>query len=252
MACLRVSISGLVLLPFFLREFKKVEKKDLKYLIVVGLAGSAIPAISYGFAQTHIPSSVAGMLNSLTPLFTLLIGILFFAFKTHLRNIFGVAVGLVGAIFLVTQASQGPVVTNAAYALLIAFASICYATSGNVVARYLSHLKSFTISIISYGIFIPITLAILFTTDFIHRLQTEPQIIYSITAVTILAVFGTALASILYFTLVQRTTPLFASMVTYLIPVIAVILGFFDGETLTVLHGIGLLMIFSGIYLSRF
>lgn len=251
MACLRLSISGIVLIPFFFGEFKKVPRKDIRWLMVVGLAGSAIPALSFGFAQTHLSSAVAGILNSLTPLFTLVIGILFFSFKAQRRNILGVIVGLFGAIFLITQAIEGPLVSNIFYAGLIVLASTCYATSGNVVAHYLPHLKSFSISVLSYVMLLPAAFSILFMTDFLERFDSEPLIYQSLAAVTALAIFGTAIASVFYFMLVQRTTPLFASMVTYLIPVIATLLGLLDGESITILHGVGLLLIFSGVYLSR-
>lgn len=251
MASLRISIAGVVLLPFFWREINKVPRKDLGWLLVVGLAGSAIPAFSYGFAQTHISSAVAGMLNSLTPLFTLVIGMIFFSLQVQSRNFLGVAIGLLGAVFLITQAIQGSLSTNAAYASLIILGTICYATSGNVVAKFLPHINSFTISIISYVLLLPLGLTFLFSSDFTHRLTTDDKIYYSLAAVTALAILGTALASIIYFSLVKRTSPLFASMVTYLIPVIATILGVFDGEPFSVYHITGLVMIISGVYLSR-
>jgi drug/metabolite transporter (DMT)-like permease len=251
MACLRLSIAGLVLSPFFIREVKNLPLKDVKYLLVVGLAGSAIPAFCYGFAQTHVSSSVTGMLNSLTPLFTLVIGVIFFAFRAQPRNIAGVIIGLLGAIFLVTQVIQGPVITNLLFAGLIVFGTMCYATSGNVVARFLLHRKSFSISVLSYVMLMPFALVILFTTDFMERLSADPQIYGSLAAVSVLAIFGTVIASIFYFTLVQRTTALFASMVTYLIPVIATLLGFLDGEPISAAHAIGLLLIISGVYLTR-
>jgi drug/metabolite transporter (DMT)-like permease len=155
-ACLRLSIAGLVLSPFFLGQVKNLPRRDIKWLLVVGLAGSGIPAVCFGFAQTHISSAVAGILNSLTPLFTLVIGVLFFAFKAHFRNILGVLVGLLGAIFLITQALEGPLMTNFFFAGLIVFGTMCYATSSNVVSRYLPHRKSFSISVLSYVMLIPL------------------------------------------------------------------------------------------------
>lgn len=251
MASLRLSIAGLALSPFFFRQVKGLDIREIKYLLAVGLAGSAIPAFCYGFAQTHISSAVTGMLNSLTPLFTLVIGVLFFAFRTQPRNILGVVIGLLGALLLVIQAIEGPLTTNLFYAGLVVFGTMCYATSGNVVARFLPHRKSTSISILAYVMLMPIALIILFSTDFIHRLQTEPRIYLSLAAVSALAIFGTAVASIFYFMLVQRTTALFAAMVTYLIPVVATLLGFFDGEPISIMHGAGLLLIISGVYLSR-
>ena len=248
---LRIGIAGLALSPFLFRELKTLTARDLKWLIAVGMTGSAIPALCYGFAQTHISSAIAGMLNSLTPLFTLVIGILFFAIRPNLGNLGGVIVGLAGALFLITAAAQGPLVMNLFYGSLIVIATICYATSGNMVKRFLPNRRSFSISVFSYTLLFPISVLVLLSTDFLEVMASGSQAHMSLVAVSFLAIFGTAIASIFYFMLVQRTSALFASMVTYIIPFLATIIGFFDGETMTLWHGLGLLFIILGIYLSR-
>ena len=238
-ACLRVSIAGIVLIPFFASRIKKINKGDFKWLVIVGLAGSMLPAFLFSYAQTHIPSAVAGMLNSLTPLFTLLIGVIFFSFAALHRNYVGVFIGLAGATILILQTSSGSLDTNIFYALLIVIGTICYGTSGNVVKRFLGHLKSFSISVVSYVVLVPFVLIGLSTTPFLSVMQTHPHAWWSLAAVAFLAVMSTAIASVFYFMLVQRTTPLFASTVTYLIPVIATFLGVFDGEVVTIIHFLG-------------
>jgi drug/metabolite transporter (DMT)-like permease len=220
-------------------------------MVAVGLLGSALPALCYGFAQTHLSSAIAGILNSLTPLFTLVIGVLFFAVKSDYRKSAGVIVGLFGALFLVTIAAQGPKSTNIFYGSLIMLATMCYATSGNVVKRFLPLRRSFSISVLSYSLLCPFTITILLNTDFINILKTDSNASQSLAAVSFLAIFGTAIASIFYFMLVQRTSALFASMVTYMIPILATVIGFLDGEPISLYHGIGLLFIMAGVYLSR-
>lgn len=248
---MRISIAGLVLLPFFFKQVKSLTYQDFKWIMVVGLFGSAIPALCIGFAQTHLSSAIAGTLNSLTPLFTLVIGILFFAIKPNMRKIGGVLVGLFGAIFLVLTTADGSASTNLLYGALIMLASMCYATNGNVVKRFLSHRKSFSISVLSYVLLSPLTIGILFYTDFMEIIRADQHAWHSLAAVSFLAIFGTAIASIFYFMLVQRTSALFASMVTYMIPVLATFIGFIDGESVTIYHGLGLLFIMWGVYLSR-
>jgi len=250
-ACLRMGIAGIVLSPFLYKEIKTLKREDIRWILVVGFTGSAIPAICFGFAQTHLSSGIAGVLNSLTPLFTLVVGILFFAVKAKSRMILGVLIGLIGALMTIIKAIDGPMEANLFFGALVVLASICYATSSNVVMHHLTHRKSFSISVLAYGALLPFSLLILFSTDFIHRLQTEEQALMSLGAATFLALFGTAIASTFFFMLVQRTSALFASTITYLIPIIATILGSFDGEAVSIYHGIGLLFIISGVYLSR-
>lgn len=251
-ASIRVSIAGLLFCPLLFKEIGRVDKKDFKWLVVVGLIGSALPAFFYAWAQVQLPSATAGMLNSLTPLFTLVLGVLFFSFPLLPRKLIGVLVGLIGAVFLILAGSgEVGVTTSMKYASFIVLATLCYAVSGNVVNRFLPHCRSLSISVIAYGLVFPIALVLLFNTDFLQRLNTQSFAGWSLAAAVTLGVVGTAIASIFYFALVRRTSALFASMVTYLIPGVAVVLGMIDGEVLTLGHFFGLILIIAGVYLSR-
>ncbi|MBK8503017.1 MAG: hypothetical protein IPL46_12845 [Saprospiraceae bacterium] len=133
---------------------------------------------------------------------------------------------------------------------MIVFGTMCYATSGNVVSRFLPHRKSFSISVLSYVMLLPIGLIVLFSTDFLQRLQTQPQILWSLGAVSALAIFGTAIASVFYFSLVQRTSP-FCIYGDLSYSGHCFDTRFFDGESISSMHTIGLLLIISGVYLSK-
>jgi drug/metabolite transporter (DMT)-like permease len=248
---LRISITGFLFLPFLRTGLKKIRHKNWLPLLVVGLFGSAIPAFCYAFAQTHISSITTGILNSLTPLFTLLLGVLFFQVKHSIYKLAGVLFGLVGAVLLIINIQTHPLETNIFYASFIVIGTICYAISGNVVKEYLIGLKAFSISVVSYSFIAPIGLATLWFTRVDEVFYTHEQVWISFASVTALAIAGTVLASLLYFYLVQITSALFASLVSYLIPIVAMLFGFFDGENIEIIHILGLLLISAGVYLAQ-
>jgi len=250
-ATLRIGIAALAFSPFFLTQRIKVERKDWRALLVVSLCGSGIPAFCYALAQTEISSITTGILNSLTPLFTLLIGLLFFQIRSHWMKYFGVLFGLLGAVLLIYYGESDTLQTDVLFASFIIVGTICYALSGNVVKMYLNHRNSFTISVLSITVLGPPALVVLFQTEFLHAMATHPQAWHSFLAVSILSLAGTVAASILYFKLVQITNALFAASVSYLIPMVAVVLGILDGEPLVLVQILGMLLIVCGVYLSR-
>ncbi len=250
-ATLRIGISALAFLPVFIYQFRKVDWSRLKYFLVVGLFGSGLPAFFFAIAQTEISSSVTGILNSLTPLFTLFIGILFFKSQFAWAKMLGVFLGLMGAISLILLNAGSSEVGNLWYALLVVFATACYGTSVNTVGTYLRDLSSVTISSVSFSLFGLPALVYLLTTDFIPVMRQGAASWEALGYVSILALIGTVLASILFFKLVQWTNPLFSSTVTYLIPIVALGWGILDGEMVGFGHLIGMGLILAGIYLSR-
>ncbi len=250
-ASLRISISALAFTPFFFRHRTRVSALDWRALVIVGLCGSGIPAFCYAMAQTQISSITTGILNSLTPLFTLLIGVWFFSVTSHWLKYIGVIIGLLGAIFLIYFNYTASLQIDMIYALLIVVGTICYAISGNVVKQYLNKIDSFTISVLSLSLLGLPALVILLRTDVLIKLSNHSEAWFSLGAVAILALFGTVLASIVYFRLVQITSALFASSVSYLIPMVAVILGFMDGEPVLAIQVAGMALIISGVYLTR-
>ncbi|MEM7101568.1 MAG: DMT family transporter [Bacteroidota bacterium] len=250
-ACFRITISALAFLPIFLIRFKEIKPQEWKYLIIVGLTGSGIPAFLYATAQTEVNSSVAGILNSLTPLWTLVLGIFLFKQKAILARIIGVMIGLMGAGLLILFGEQATVGGNPWYGLFIVLATLCYGTSANTVKTYLQTTHPLTLSAGSFLIIGPPALIYLGFTDVLTVFETHPDVWLSFGSVTILALVGTVMASILFFHLVQLTNAVFGSSVSYLIPIVALVFAAADGEVLTYLHFLGMLLILLGVYLSR-
>lgn len=249
-ASLRLVIASLCMLPFFSRELRKISRGDWIWLVIVGLAGTGIPAFCYPLAETEISSITTGILNSLTPVFTLLLGVIFFRQKSGWWQIAGIAIGFAGAVLIIGQAdseNDG----NLWYALYAVAGALLYSLSGNTVNAKLRHLSSVSIAVVAFTLLGIPCLIYLFTTDFINICQTHPEVKSSLLSVSFLAVFGTAAASVLYFKLVQMTTAVFASLVAYIIPIVAIVLGVFVGEALSPFHLVGLILIAMGIWLTK-
>jgi drug/metabolite transporter (DMT)-like permease len=250
-ATLRIGLSALLFFPIFLRNLNKIRPSLLPYILVVALTGSGLPAFLFAFAQTEISSSLAGILNALTPLFTFLMGLLLFGQLFRWKAFTGVIIGLGGAILLVYMSGQSPIEGNMWYALLAVFAALCYGISSNTVYQYLTALSSFTINSTIFSLLGPFVIAYLFTTDFIEVLSHEEGAWEALGYVAILSWIGTFAATVLFFQLVKWTNALFGSTVAYLIPIVALGWGFIDGEQLSWFHFVGLGLIVGGVYAIR-
>ena len=247
---LRISITFLVLSPFALARLTKLTPRDWKYLSLVGLIGSGFPAFLFAKAQTGIDSSLAGILNSLTPLFTMIIGLSFFSLKTKWFNIAGVLIGLIGAIGLISISGGKSFEFNFQYAVYVIIATICYATNVNIVKYKLSDVDALTITAFSFFIIgLPVLLYLLVFTEFIRQITTEPAAWKGLGYIAILAVVGTGLALVAFNKLVKIASPVFASSVTYLIPLVAVFWGAIDGEQMPPISFIYMAVILFGIFL---
>jgi drug/metabolite transporter (DMT)-like permease len=247
---LRISITFLFLLPFAIPRIKKLSPREWKYLALVGIIGSVLPAFLFAKAQTGIDSSLAGILNSLTPLFTLIISLSFFSYRAKWFNIAGVLIGLIGAIGLISISGGKGFEFNFQYAVYIIIATICYATNVNVVKYKLPGTDALTITVMSFFIIgLPLMIYLFLFTDFLYQLTTEPQTFKGLGYMAILSIVGTGLALMAFNKLVKLGSPVFASSVTYLIPVVAVSWGTIDGEKLAVFSFIWMAVIILGIFL---
>jgi drug/metabolite transporter (DMT)-like permease len=247
---MRVGITFLFLLPMAIPRIMKLKHKDFLWLGISGFAGNFFPAFLFAAAQRGIDSSTAGLLNSLTPLFTLLVGIVLFKFKIRWIQITGVLVGLIGAVGLINSSGGNGFTFNIGYASLVVLATILYAFNVNLIKAKLQHLNSLTITSVSFFLAgIPATIILLVFTDFVPKLANVPGSWTGFGYIAILAIVGTGLAMIAFNTLIRITTPLFASSVTYLIPVVALIWGIIDGEYVDLSFILWVSLIIGGVIL---
>lgn len=248
---LRMSIATIVLLPFMIRDFKYLKRKDIPKLALVGLCGNLAPALLFPLAQQKVTSAEAGVLNALSPLFILIVAALFFKKRYPLVNVLGIFVGLVGAAILVlARNGQIELSGNVGYALFIVVATIGYAISANVAKHYFNdyppvRLTSFAIGLMGF----PSLIYALVGTDVVNTVITHPQGLEGLGYVAILGAGMTALAVVLYYRMLQVSSLVFASTVTYTMPVVTTILAVIDGEILGWNHAAGLLGILLGVFL---
>lgn len=250
-AALRIAIAFVFLSPFLIKHFKSIDlKRDLKGLVLMGVFGNFIPAFLFTKAETEISSSLTGMLNALTPLFTVLLGVLLYKQKISNFQMIGVAVGLIGAVLLLGFNTSGESSNNTNYSLLVVAATFCYAISVNGIKKYLSHINSVAASVWSFTIIGPMAIVYLFAnTDFQNHLIHHPQGWPSFGFICILAIVGTALSIIVYNTLIKQAGTVFAASCTYLIPIVAVGWGVLDGEMITLIQLLSVGVIILGVWL---
>jgi drug/metabolite transporter (DMT)-like permease len=251
LACLRLSISSLAFAPVVFYHRKDINWKRWPKFLAVGATGSGIPAFLFFFAQTEISSSVAGLLNSMTPIWTMLIGVFIFRHSFTKGTMAGIAMGFLGAAILIFSGKASHVDGSPVYAILIIFATLCYASSVNMVQGFFSDTKPIIVSGMSFFLIGPPAIIYLLTTDFTQTLTSHEFGYYSLGSVALLSLFGTVLASILFYYLVQRTSAVFSSSVTYLMPIVAVIWGMLDGEPVSMMHFVGMATILGGVYFAK-
>lgn len=248
-AAIRISSASIVLLPFAWKAFKNVAKEKRFIVILSGLLGSFFPAFLYCIAETRIDSSLAAILNSLTPLFTIIAGVTFFGLSAGSYKILGVIIGFTGLVLLPFATHQGINFNDISYATLVLLATICYAVNVNIVSRYLQQTAALYVAALSFSFLLIPTFIILITTGFFQLPLSESNYMNASLASAVLGVMGSGLATILFYMLVKKEGPLFASLVTYAIPVIAVIWGLLYGEIITLAEIGCLLIILGGVYM---
>jgi len=249
---LRVVSAAFFLLPLALTRLKGLTLKDHGKLLTSGLLGILIPSFLFSMAQTRIESSIAGVMNSLTPIWTMMIGAVIFSQRFKGYAVLGTLLGFGGTIILIAANSDGGLGKFNAYALFIVLATVMYGSNLNIIKFKIEHLPSLTITAVSVLLIGPIALTYLLGfTDFVHRLETVEGAWKSTGFVVILGLMSTAVAVVLFNRLVKTHSPLFASSVTYLILIVAVMWGVLDGERLYFGHYIGMAAIIGGVYLAN-
>lgn len=248
---LRITITFLFLLPIALKSISKVNKKHKYYLVIAGVIGSFIPSFMFAIAQTEINSSLTGILNSLTPLFTLLLGLFFFKLKVNRYNMLGIVLGLIGALGLIYASAGGKgFIINIKYSSLIMIATICYAFNVNFIKSYLKEVDSLTItSLTFFYVGLPTLLYVLIFSDIPTKIINEDKVLIGMGYVSTLAILGTGIALIAFNKLIKISSPIFASSVTYMIPVIAIIWGIIDNEIFKLIYIFWFLILILGVLL---
>ncbi|NVJ60432.1 MAG: EamA family transporter [Gammaproteobacteria bacterium] len=250
-ALLRIIFAGICLLPFLFRS--RTSKLPLKMLAIIGMVGNIIPALCFAFAQQIIPSALAGMTNSLQPILTMILAFQFFNLSIQKQQVIGVIIGFVGALLLtapqdVTQLQLSEQGAAHYWATgLVILATFCYALSTNLIRNYCAHLAPVTIAATSINFYLLPAAVILFFNVNSSNLELTPQALGSIGSVFLLGSIGTAFALIVFNRLVHLAGAVTASLVTYLIPIVAIIIGLLDNEVIVWHQYVGILIIFIGL-----
>lgn len=248
---LRVLIAGIILMPIAISKYKLFPKRHLKWLILAAFTGNFIPMFLFPIAETEISSSIAGIINSMMPIFVIIVGTLFWKFETTKRQMTGIFISFTGVCLLAFGGGDDsefkifPI-------LLLLLATLCYAISTTTVKSKLMEVSSTVLSafVFSFILFLPSLIALI-STGFVSTFTFSKENMTGLMFVSLLSVFGTGLAMMMNYRLLKVSTPLFASTVTLLMPIVAIIWGILDGEKLTILQFSGASIIIAGLIFLR-
>ena len=249
MGALRVLIAGVVLLLIGFKSLKEIQKRHWKHIVTTSLLGTFFPVFLFAYAVKGIDSSIVSILNSLTPLNTFIFGALVFGFTFKRKQLLGIFIGLIGTVILILKGADLNPNQNYWYAILIIIASIGYAFNVNIVKKYLHDISALSIVVGNFLLLVIPALIVLYFTDFFSTYELTETNINSLGYITVLAILGTGVAKVLYNKMVHLATPVFASSVTYLIPIVAIIWGVLDGEKLSLVQFLAGVIILLGVYL---
>lgn len=244
---LRICAASLFFIPIFLKRFKYMEKKHVSSFLLTGLTGNLIPAMLFAFAGQYLSSALSGMLNAFTPLFTLFIGIAFFAQPFIWKQMTGILVGLLGCLGLLF-AGQGFNVDFNIHGLWVVLATLLYGINMHLVKTRLSDMHPLTSTAGIFMVIGPLALGILIYTGF-FSLPLDEEHLWSFVAAMALGLFGSALGMLAFNQIIKWTSAIIASSVTYMIPIVALGWGFVDGEAIYLLQVVSMFVLLAGIYL---
>jgi drug/metabolite transporter (DMT)-like permease len=248
----RITIAFIALLPLAIKNLKSIPKNKLGYVFIVGFLGNLIPAYLFALAQTNLESALTGIINSLTPIFTVIVAYFYLKNKVTFIQFIGLIIGILGCTGIsLVNSSDGGFGTMNIYTWLVVLATILYAVSVNIIKRHFQDTNTKALSSLSIFSVGPFAVIYLLTTGFIPRSADFAQSGKSLIAIIVLAVLGTAFAIILYNKVIQIKGPVFASTVTFMMPFVSIFWGLVDDEKLFLLHYAGLALTFAGVYLTN-
>lgn len=245
---LRIFAAGIAFLPFALIHIRQLPREKIPLVLLTGLLGNLFPAFLFAIAiDKKIDSSLAGILNSLTPLFVIVIAVFFFKARIQSKKIAGVIIGFIGLLIL--SITKGPVTANeVGFTMLILLATIMYGINVNLVGTYLKGLNPVKMSTVSVG-FLSVPTSIVL---WLHPIPFASEAMRnSVIAIVALGLLGSAAATVIFYALIKKAGGLFASLVTYAIPVVAIFWGMLDGENIGIVQLGCLAIILSGVYLAN-
>ena len=246
---LRVIITTVLIAPIGYNKIKHIPKNKMKWVAVSAFVGSFFPAYLFAFAETEISSSVTAVMVSLTPLFTLLISVIIFGEELLKKQVIGVIIGFLGIVVLINNELLSSSF-NLLYVMFIVLAAFCYAVNANLLKYKLPNIPALGIVFMSFlFMFIPAFIVLFFSEFPFSDFTSDPLILESIVYIVILALFGTAIAKVMYIKLLAISTPVFSVSTTYLMPVVAIFWGLLDGEEFKLTQFIGTSIILIGVYL---
>ena len=249
LASLRMIFAASVIYIYSYNSIKKIPKKSWKWIVITAYLGTFFPVYLISYGQTEIESGLASIITTVTPINTLIIGIIFFSLTFSFKQLLGLFIGLVGAVLLLYEASETNLNSNIYFSFFIYLTTVGYAASVNLIKKYLTNIPP---EAVTAGIFLSISppaIIVLYFSDFTDLNFQDPLILKSIFFVLVLGVFGSAFAQTLFNKFVKISSPIFASAVTYTMPVVAIFWALIDGEILSIMQFFATAIILIGVYL---
>ena len=248
---IRVAVSGLLLMFIGFPAIRKMPKKYLGWVALSGVLGNFLPLFLFPIAQMKVSSSLTGILDSVVPVFVLIFGFIFFKISSKFIQSVGALIGFIGAAVLIYFSEPSSDGSSFGYSLLVILGAACYAAAAVIVKQKLQNVPSIDLSAAVYTIWMFPALVILSFSGFFEEFENTKATWEGLGYLAVLTVIGTTLAMILYYKLIQDTSAVFASTVTYLLPLVATMWGLIDGERFSIWYLAGGLLIFAGIYLIQ-
>ena len=249
---LRIIISGLILFAAGFKSLKKLTKTNIKWIVISALLGTFFPAFLFAYAETEIDSAIASILNSIVPIVTIILGFVLFKIFSSRKQIIGIVIGFIGTVFLISNGANINPDQNYWYSFLVIAATLMYALNINIIKQHLQNVPAMAIAVGNFAvIIIPAFIVLLFSGFFTSEVIQGQDFSMSLLYIVLLSLFGTAIAKVLFNKLVQISTPVFASSVTYIMPIVSVSWGLLDGETFSIWQALATGIILIGVYLAN-